>query len=321
MLFINNKLEGETKWWQYMLTTLITILAMTLGSLPFMVAITIAAKSTHPDYSPIQLKALIKSMDYSGLSIDPNLALALMLLQFIFGLAFLYMMVRVVHKKRFESLISARNRINWRKMLVAFFAWFGLMLFLEGINYLLHPSNYEWQFQPIPFFTLLVISVFFIPLRTTFEELLIRGYIMPGIGLIIKNRWTPIIVSSLLFAALHAATPEIRQFGLPKMLTYYFLIGVLFAIIAVMDNGLEIPMGFHAANNIFAATIISFKDATLQTPALFYNTESNTDWMIAGILLLIIVVLFVAKRLLKWESWNKLWSNIDYPDLSQEEIA
>jgi len=321
MLFINNKLEGQTAWWQYMLTIVITIFGMTLGGLPFIVAITIAAKSTHPDYSADQLQELIKSMDYSGLSIDPNLVLALMLLQFIFGVAFLYMMVRVVHKKRFESLISARNRVNWKKMLLSFVIWFSLMAIMEGISYLLSPESYTWNFQPIPFFTLLAIAIFFIPLQTSFEELFIRGYIMPGIGLVLKNRWAPIIISSIIFAALHGANPEIRQFGMYKMLTYYFLIGLFFGIIAVMDNGLEIPMGFHAANNIFAATIVSFKGSALQTPALLYNHDMNTDWMITGTVVLIAVVLFVAHKVLKWGSWNKLWSAIDYPDLSKEEIA
>jgi len=321
MLFINNKLEGGTKWWQYMLTTIISIVGMTLGSLPFMVGVTVATKATYPDYSPEQIQAFIKGMDYSSLSMDPNLLLALMLLQFIFGLAFLYLMVRVVHLKRFESLISARNRVNWRKMLFSFLIWFGLLLILEGTSYLLTPESYEWRFEPQPFFLLLVIALFFIPLQTSFEELFVRGYIMPGIGLILKNRWTPIILSSILFAALHGANPEIRQFGLYKMLSYYFLIGVFFAIIAVMDDGLEIPMGFHAANNIFAATMVSFKGSALQTPALFYNTNINTDWMIVATLILIIFILFIAKKVLKWGDWNKLWSKINYPDLTKEEIA
>jgi len=318
MLFINNKLEGTNNWWQYMLTIFIVIGGMTLGSMPFIVAIIIATKSTFPNYDSAQIQGFIKSMDYSGLSIDQNLVLALMLLQFIFGLAFLYLMVRVMHKKRFESLISARNRVNWKKMNLSFIAWFGLMLLLEGVSYLISPESYTWNFQPIPFFLLLAIAIFFIPLQTTFEELLIRGYIMPGIGLFIKNRWAPIIISSLIFAALHAANPEIRHFGLYKMLTYYFLIGVLFAIIAVMDDGLEIPMGFHTANNIFAATIVSFKGSALQTPALFYNNAMNTDWIVVSTAMLIVAILIIAKRVLKWGSFNKLWSPINYPDLSKE---
>ncbi len=321
MLFINNQLEGENKWWQYMLTIIISILGMTLGSLPFIVAITIAAKSTFPEYTPNQLQEFIKSMDYSGLSIDPNLVLALMLLQFIFGLAFLYLMVRVIHKKRFESLISARNRVNWKKMLLSFLIWFGLMVSMEGISYLLNPGSYQWNFQPTSFFMLLAIAIFFIPLQTSFEEIFIRGYMMPGIGLIAKNRWAPIIISSIIFASLHGANPEIRQFGMYKMLAYYFLIGIFFAIIAVMDDGLEIPMGFHAANNIFAATIVSFKGSALQTPALFYNTDMNTDGMILTTVLLIVFILLIAKKILKWGNWRKLWSDIQYPDINKDLIA
>lgn len=311
MLFIQNKREGTNYWWQYVITIIVVFGGMTLGALPFLVAIAIAtAKTENTDLSTEQLQELVKSMDFSGLNINANLVLALMLLQFIFGLAFLYVMVRSLHKKRFESLISARSQVNWRKILNSFSLWFGLMLLMELVNYLRSPESYVWNFQPAPFFLLLVIAIFLIPLQTSFEEIFIRGYIMLGLGLLFKNRWAPIIISSLIFAALHGANPEIRQFGMAKMLSYYFLIGLFFAIIAVMDDGLEIPLGFHAANNIFAATMVTFKGSALQTPALFYNQDVNTDGMLISTLVIIALILGLSKRVLGWGDWSKLWSKI-----------
>jgi hypothetical protein len=37
----------------------------------------------------------------------------------------------------------------------------------------------------------------------------------------------------------------------------------------VLDDGLELPCGIHAANNIFLAVILSTSDGSLQTNAIF----------------------------------------------------
>ncbi len=318
MFFINAKYEGTNDWWQYMLTIIFVAFGMILGSLPFTVAVAIGIRNTHPEFSAAQTQEFIKSMDFSGLDIDSNLLLVLMLLQFVFGLGFLYLMVRTLHKKRFESLISAWNRVKWKKILRSFWIWFGLLALFELINYWMNPGNYIWNYRPATFFTLLAIAIFIIPLQTSLEEIFIRGYIMQGLGIAFKNRWAPILISSLIFMALHGANPEIAAFGVYKMLTYYFLVGFFFAVITVMDDGLEIPLGFHAANNIFSAVILTFKGSTLQTEALFISKDANTDGMILSTIIIFLIIMIAAHKLLKWGDWSKLWSRIDFQTIKND---
>lgn len=41
---------------------------------------------------------------------------------------------------------------------------------------------------------------------------------------------------------------------------------------ALMDDGLELSMGYHAINNIFAALILTNEWQAFQTDALFYGS-------------------------------------------------
>lgn len=317
MFFKKAKENGTNDWWQYMLTIIFTIVGMLLGSIPFAVLVSIAFRQKAPS-SPQNLEEAISKMDFRGMDIDPNLILVLILLQFVLGMGFLYIFVRSLHKKRFSFLITPKRAINWSKIFYAFGIWFVILLFTEVISYFVTPETYQWNFQPVRFFTLLVVSLLILPIQTSFEEIFLRGYLMQGLGLLSRNRWIPILITSIIFASLHLANPEIQAFGMYKMIAYYFLIGLVFAIITVMDDSLEIPLGFHAANNIFGATIISFEGSALQTPALIHNTSVNTDGMLSSTFILLGILLIVAKNQLHWGPWNKLWSKIDF---SKEEIV
>ena len=308
MLFTNARHEGSNKWWKYILTTVFVVFGMVLGSLPYLVAVYIGIQNKHPDWSRDQLVEGIMSMDNSLHDLDSNLLLVLMLLQFVLGFAMLYIFVRSLHLKRFSSLVSAKNKVDWSKIFKAFGVWFVLLLLMEVVGFLLHPENYVWNFQPEQFFVLLIIALLILPIQTSLEELLIRGYFLQGLGLLFKNRLVPIVLTAIIFAALHGANPEVEAYGALKMLTYFFLVGLFFAIITVMDDGLEIALGFHAANNIFVSTIVNTPDSALSTPALVMNHSADTDGMLITTAILFVVVLLVGKKTLGWGNWNRLWS-------------
>ena len=59
-----------------------------------------------------------------------------------------------------------------------------------------------------PFLILSLIVIFLIPIQTSWEEYVFRGYLMQGIGGIIKNKWIPLLTTSLLFGFLHYWNPR-----------------------------------------------------------------------------------------------------------------
>ncbi len=311
MFFSHACREGNNSAWYYILATVVVIGAMILGGIPFVTMLAISMRQSTSD--PEEIQRQIRALDFSGLDVDPNLILALMLLQFAFGLGALYLMVKTLHQKRFSSLITPRRPVRWRRIGGAFLFWFVLMAVLEAVSYAFNPGAYSWNFQPAKFFTLLLVTIPLLPIQTSFEEIFIRGYWMQGIGLATRRKWPAVLITSILFALLHGQNPEVQAYGASKMMAYYFMIGLFFAIIAVMDDSLEIPLGFHFANNFYSATIVSYQDSALKTPALIHNTDANPDGMILSTILLIAFLLFRMKRYYHWPSWKKLLEKISCP--------
>ncbi|RUS47487.1 CPBP family intramembrane glutamic endopeptidase [Cohnella sp. AR92] len=87
------------------------------------------------------------------------------------------------------------------------------------------------------------------------EEMLCRGYVQ---GLI-KNRYganPAILFSSLFFALMHLANPDILSTPFP--LINIFLIGLIFAIAREKTNGLWLPIGFHFSWNFLQGNVYGF---------------------------------------------------------------
>lgn len=75
------------------------------------------------------------------------------------------------------------------------------------------------------------------------------------------------LFTSLLFAVLHFGNPEMQRGFVWGALTY-FIWGVFLAAITLKDNGLELALAVHAANNLFSFLIMNTQDSVLPTPAL-----------------------------------------------------
>ncbi len=130
-----------------------------------------------------------------------------------------------------------------------------------------------------------VVSVLFIPFQAAFEEVLFRGYLMQGFAALIKNRWFPVIMTSIFFGLMHGFNPEIKEFGFFTMMPQYITFGIIFGIITIMDDGIEAAMGAHTANNIFLCILVTNPSSALQTHALFEQLNIHPWTEFAALLL------------------------------------
>jgi hypothetical protein len=179
---------------------------------------------------------------------------------------------------------------------------------------------YVWNFKPIPFFILLAISILFLPFQTSTEELLFRGYFMQGLGLLAKNRWFPLLMTSVVFGLLHMANPEIDKIG-NLALIFYIGTGLFFGIATLMDEGTELAIGLHASNNIVAAFLVTTDWTVFQTDALFVDkTEPSLSLlMFVPVFVLYPLMLFWFSKKYNWKNWKeKLFGNIEKPVLSNK---
>jgi hypothetical protein len=137
---------------------------------------------------------------------------------------------------------------------------------------------------------LLLICILLLPIQTSLEEFLFRGYLNQGLFLLFKNKIPALIICSVLFSLVHSMNPEIEKFGFWTMQIYYIGAGLLLGILVIMDEGLELALGVHAATNIFAALMVSYEGGVLQTDSLFKTLELNV-WL-ANIVFIVFAVIF-----------------------------
>ncbi len=188
--------------------------------------------------------------------------------------------------------------------------WGGISATLVISDYLINPDDYVWNFKLIPFLTLLVIAVLMIPIQTTVEELIFRGYLMHGFGRLTKNRWGPLLITSVIFGMLHLWNPEIDKLGI-ELIWYYIGTGLFLGVITLMDDGMELALGFHAANNLITALLVTASWTAFQTESLLIdNSEPSLGKELFVTLLVIypIITIIFAKKY-QWKHWKKQLTN------------
>lgn len=242
-------------------------------------------------------------------SIPPILNLTVNLAPFVVLLILLILLVVFLHQRSFLSLTTARKKIDFSRIAFAAGLIIALTLLMFAVGYYMAPEGVEWNFKPVKFLILVVVSLILFPFQIGFEEYLFRGYLMQQIGILVKNRWFPLILTSVLFGLLHSANPEVAEMGYITMV-FYIGFGLLMGIMTLMDDGIELALGFHFGNNLMAALLITSEWSALQTDAMFKNTaESASDGVVQELLLTVLItfpiVLFILAKKYKWTNWKE----------------
>lgn len=297
--FINAALQGKNEFWRYLVSLLaIFLFSMIFGAIPFGI---MASLSDDPSAAA--------AMDFEAAGVSEVLGLALALLPFAVGLLGVWIAIKSIHNRPFNSTINPKNKIDWKKVLVGAGIWFGLTLVLEGYNYFTNPEVYVWSFDLSKFLPILIIALILIPLQTSFEEIVFRGYLMQGLGVAFRYPIIPLLLTSTVFGAMHLVNPEIEEYGTWIIWTYIGM-GLMLGLVTLMDEGLELALGVHAMNNLYACLFVTFPSSALATPAMFTMTEFDAVQMsILGTIAQIAFVIICA-MIYKWNNFGKLFSKI-----------
>lgn len=235
-----------------------------------------------------------------------NRFLAESLLQFAFFLLLLVLWVKYVHKQTITSLTTSRRKVDWKRIFFSFFLWACITVAFTMIGIYISPEDYVFNFQLKPFLILAVIAILLVPLQTSFEEYFFRGYLMQGLGIIIKNKWAPLVITSVLFGLLHIANPEVEKLGYGIMV-YYIGTGFFLGILTMMDEGLELALGFHAANNLITALLITADWTAFQTDSIYRDvSEPILGWdVFVPVFIVFPILLFLFSKKYKWTDWKE----------------
>ena len=109
-----------------------------------------------------------------------------------------------------------------------------------------------------------------IPFQAGFEEVFFRGYLMQGFALLTRNRGVLVVVTA---ASIHAAaSTESRNLGNMASVPYVariFTLGGFFALLTLLDGGIELAVGIHVINNLIYTLLAATSVSAIQSPALF----------------------------------------------------
>lgn len=239
-------------------------------------------------------------------SFPSNTTLFLILIPFAVSLFGLWLVVKKQLNKPFKTIITTRKKIDSSRILFSFLLWGSVSAAFIIISYFLSPTDFVWNFKPVPFLILFLISIVMIPLQTSAEELFFRGYLMQGFGAVFRNRWLPLITTSIIFGMLHIWNPEVDKLGV-NLIWYYIGTGLFLGVITLMDQGLELALGFHAANNLVTALLVTASWTSFQTESLLIdNSEpSLIKELIITFLVVYPILIFLFSRKYGWKNWKQ----------------
>ena len=298
-MFIEQAYKGNNTWWRVLVTTLCTVGIFVVNFIAYFMM------------SKEEIDEVYKSMS----EVPNNVSLLINLSPFVFLLGLLFLLVRNLHKRSVLSLTTSRNKVDFKRILFSFSVVVLLTLTVFIVTYCNDNSNIEWNFNPLKFSILLLISLLLFPFQIGLEEYLFRGYLMQQIGIIVKNRWFPLLLTSVVFGLFHSANPEVAQMGFGVMF-FYIGTGFLLGIMTLMDESLELALGFHLGNNLMAALLITSDYSAIHTDAIFrYSGKENpTDLLIEMIVSIAIVypiILIIFAKRYNWTDWKtKLFGKI-----------
>lgn len=307
MNFIAQAYPYKKSIWSYIGGFLVSFIGgQTIGAIPLGIAIIF--KIYFSDKSATQID---ESNIYKLL--DSNLFLFLMLLAFVTSMVTLLFWIKKLHRQPLKSLVTSRKKIDWGRFGFAFVAWGLVIVAVTFLDYWESPEKYVLNFKLVPFLILLLISVLFIPIQAAYEELVFRGYLMQGIGLYAKNRWMPLIVTSLIFGLLHLGNPEIGKLGY-EVIFVYIAMGFFFGIVTLMDDGIELSLGFHVVNNLITALLVTADWTAFQTESVFRDiSEPDVKFQFLSLLPLLVMLYIFAKKY-GWTDWKeKLAGKVELP--------
>lgn len=221
------------------------------------------------------------------------------------GLLVVLFWSKFIQGQSLRSLTTSREKIDWKRVFFSFSLWAGITIVMTLLAYYFSPESFVWNFQPVKFAIFFVMAIILIPMQTSFEEYLFRAHMMQGIGLATKSRIIPLLITSILFGVMHIANPEVEKIGYVIMI-YYIGTGLFLGILTLMDEGLELALGFHAANNLVGALLVTADWTAFQTHSIFKDvSEPSAGFdVLTPVFVVFPILLFIFAKKYNWSNWK-----------------
>ncbi|MES2133692.1 MAG: CPBP family intramembrane glutamic endopeptidase [Bacteroidota bacterium] len=305
LFLIKGYITGKNDFWMYLGGIFAAFLGYVSFQLIMMLPLLSAAKSHGISMSQIVNNPNIL-FNPDAIGMNRSLLLALLMGMFVFTLLFFWIATRFFQHKPLSSILTGFEKIRWKRYFFSFTVWGALLIGLTLVSYFMNPEELELRFNPVNFAVLCVVAIVFVPIQTATEEVIFRGYLMQGFALLFKNGLVALIITSVLFGLMHASNPEAKAHGLLIMMPYYILFGAFLGMLTLLDEGAELAMGIHFANNLFSSLLISSKNSVLQTDSIFYTSVEDPGSEFIIWFVMAAICFFILFKKYKLNNWKLL---------------
>ncbi len=283
MNFLEQVNKGNTKWWAYVLTIVVVLMSLIIGS----------------GVAGVGMQ-IVRSQGVRNSTLD----FIFLMIPFAFVLFGLMIAVKTIHRRKARTIFTAREKFDWKRYLFAF-GVHAIVLMISMVIAGFFGQDLYWIGKWETFFPLLIAALVMVPLQTAAEDAFFRGYLFQSFGKAFQHGGLSVLVTGVMFGMMHISNPEIELIGY-KVLVYFIWSGLFLGIIAQMDDGLELGMGYHAVNNLFGAVVVTNTWQVFQTDALLMDASEPTfswDNLLALFIIQPVLTIIFAK-VYKWKSWK-----------------
>ena len=280
--FIAVARAGKNNFLRYVFSVFFVIFLVVSGSV--VVAIALGLSGINPTAALTGAPALL----YFTL----NLAL--------FGVVWLglWLCLPRIHQRPFMTLVNPTRRFNWGRFWLGAGLWLAINIAYNLVFAVLKPGYYTWSLDLPAFLPYLLVGLLLFPIQAGAEELFFRGYLTQGLGLV--NGWLGWLVPAVVFGLLHSFNPEVGAYGLLLTLPVYVGMGLLFGWITLRSGSLELALGVHILNNLYAGLLTRIPDSAIQTEALFtvekYDALAEMLAFFACALIFVLIIEAILRR-------------------------
>ena len=302
-MFLDRLTFRKKAFGYYLLGSFIIIVFNQIGTIPLIFSLP-SDIVLEPESNPMDIIKLLPS----------NLRFFLLMIPSLITVPGIWLVVVKLHELSFKTIVTTRKKIDYNKIIFSFLLWGTVVATFFILGYFITPENYELNFKLKEFLILSVIAILLVPVQTTVEELVFRGYLMQGFGGLFNSRLLALFFTSIIFGLLHLANPEVAALG-NLILIQYLGYGFTLGIMTLMDDGLELAIGSHAANNLVIILLATSSWTVVETESIFRDLtdpEMITPAYLLVPLIIFPIILYVFARKYSWKDWyGKLASRIN----------
>lgn len=261
MSFSSSFQPAKNQFRDYLFSLLLIAGIYVLGNIPALLVYSALDSGNSSDLFEVLQTGVGKTMTF-----------ALLLAPWVFVFFGVVFAAKYILKWPVTFLFTNRKKLDFKRIAIGFFLWLTISFITFFLTF---NEQVVFNFDAGKFIPLLAVSVIVLLLQCAAEELVFRSFLLKWLGRRTSGAVIPVLMTGAIFGLLHGSNPEVEALG-NIALVFYIGTGIFLGLIAILDDGLELTIGFHFANNLFAALIVTSNWQVFQTDAIFidYNPPS-----------------------------------------------